>query len=539
MKMTQRFKKFAAIVLACMLILAMSACSNQGSSQPASSNDTSGSTSATPSQSGLENEKPIKFTMTYSDNPTFPFDANWMPINKVQELYNAEIEFQVYPISEYNNKVTLSLNTGNPPDVMMRVNASSNPFSEFAINGSFVPISDYYDWTPNTKALLEDNNLMDQVGNVSAKDGKLYHFPRISDKPIYNGGLLIRVDLLERYKLDRPTTYEELYNVCKVFKQNYPKSYPVTAYVGTGDFYKPTMPSFGISLGKGSDTGSYVLSYDYEKKEYFAGAISDNFKDYARFFAKLYAEGLLDPEFTNNPSDQWTRKLSNGTSMVTWSAYDQIGGIEANATEKGTKFDMLVPLMGTVAARCEAKPSLSDGIAISSSTTKRSDFERLVRTVDNLFCSPEAIWLFSRGKEGETYDMVDGKVKFKDSLINDPNGLFKALQVGYGIGIYNFQMVWERDFELTKKDDNYTVINDKATEMNSMPAQPPMPKFDPDTAEEVGILQAPLADTFEVWTVDFITGKKNVETDWDAFVKEMESKGINDLLKLYKDNLPK
>ena len=63
------------------------------------------------------------------------------------------------------------------------------------------------------------------------------------------------------------------------------------------------MPSFGISFGKSSSSGTGALSYDYEKGEYFEGCISEEAREYLRFMNKLYAAvsytHLLRLAFTN------------------------------------------------------------------------------------------------------------------------------------------------------------------------------------------------------------------------------------------------
>ena len=67
--------------------------------------------------------------------------------------------------------------------------------------------------------------------------------------------------------------------------------------------------------------------------------------------------------------------------------------------------------------------------------------------------------------------------------------------------------------------------------------QTPKPKFDDLEAEEAGSLQTPLADAWERWNDAFLTGAKSIEKDWDAYVKEMKTLGIEKMLKLYNDNL--
>ena len=63
--------------------------------------------------------------------------------------------------------------------------------------------------------------------------------------------------------------------------------------------------------------------------------------------------------------------------------------------------------------------------------------------------------------------------------------------------------------------------------------------FDDLTAEDAGVLQTPLLDTFEIWADAFITGKKSVDTDWDAYVNEMKILRIEEFCKIYNDNLKK
>ena len=68
---------------------------------------------------------------------------------------------------------------------------------------------------------------------------------------------------------------------------------------------------------------------------------------------------------------------------------------------------------------------------------------------------------------------------------------------------------------------------------------PPTPLFDDLTAEDAGMLQTPLSDAWEVWNDAFLTGKKSIDTDWDAYVTEMKDKGIEEFCKLYNDHLAK
>jgi len=494
--------------------------------------DSGNNASTTPAE-----EAPIEFTMTYADNPTFPFNPDWLTVKEAQKFVNAKITFEVIPYNDYQDKITLLLNSGTAPDVVTYIAPSGPPYSTFALNGALVPLNQYENLTPYFIQQVKRFNLEEEVKKCYLIDGNRYFMPSLYSAAFYDGGPIIRVDLLEKYGLKTPETYDELYDVMKVFKKNHPDSYPLTSLVAARVLYRFTMPSFGISLGQNSSSNSYVLSYDYEKNEYFAGAISDKFKEYLRYMAKLHAEGLLDPEFVNNPNDAWAAKMSTGKSMVTWAYYDQIGGITANSTIEGIKFDMLPPLRGPAGAYSQPKALTGVGIAIPSTTKKRPDFERLVSTVDKMFFSPEMAELFGQGVEGITFDRVDGKIKYKDEYVNSTDGLYKSLQVKCGIGTDQLQLVWDLPLEMLKYDENYARINSIVAEMKGIQTIPPKPKFTAEQVEEEGLLKAPLADMFEVWVTAFISGTKSIDMDWDTYVNEAKSKNIEKLLALYNDVL--
>lgn len=528
--------KLLSLILSLVLLLSLfAACSGTKETVKQPSATSSGGQSE---ESAPASAAPIEFTMTYADNPTFPFNPEWLTVTEAQKAVNAKINFEVIPYPDYNEKVTLSLNAGNAPDVLTYIDASKVPFSSFGLNDALVALNKYEKLTPNFIAQRDKFNLGEDVKKLHLADGNLYYLPSLYSSAFYDAGPLIRADLLKKYNLQAPTTYEEMYNVLKVFKQNNPASYPLTTLVEARVLFRMTMPSFGISLGKNSSSGSYVLSYDYGKKEYFAGAISDQFKEYLRYFARLYAEGLIDPEFTN-PSDKWTSKLATGKSMATWAYYDQIGGITSSSEISGIEFTMLPPLKGSGGAYHQPKDKTGVGIAFPTSTTKRADFDELVKVVDRLFFDPAMSSLFGQGVKGVTFDEVDGKIKYKDELVNSSDGLYKTLQIKYGIGTDQLQLVWDLPTEMLKYDDNYARINAVVAEMKGVPTIPPVPKFDSKQEEEVALLKAPLADMFEVWANSFITGKKDIDKDWDAYVAEARSKNIDKLLELYNKVLKK
>ena len=491
-------------------------------------------------ESSVKSDGPIKVSMYYSDNATLPFKSDWFSINSAAKNSNLDIEWEIIPIADYSTKVSLALNTGtNAPDVIL-YQTTKGENANLALNGALVPISDYSDWTPNFNKMVEKFGMTDEINQLKLKDGKRYYMPSLTDVPFYDGGLILREDLLEKYGLDYPKTFDDLYNVLKVFKENNPDSYPLTILAGPRVLYRMTMPSFGISVGKNSSSGTNTLSWDYANKKYFEGAISEGYKEYITYFHKLYKEGLLDPEMAEPiDGDRWSQKLATGKSMASYAYYDQIGGLEAASNIEGFKLQMYPSLEGPAGAHHQPKSKTGSGIMFPSKTAQRDDFEQIVRAVDNMFFSEENSKAFCLGEEGLTYTTnSDGSIKFTDEIVNAKEGIYKYLQLKYGCGSDVTQMVWINQREMSKYDENYSAINKTVEDMGDVIQYiPPTPNFDDMQSEEAGMYQTPLSDTFERWNDAFLTGAKDINADWDEYVSTMKKLGIEKFCDLYNENL--
>jgi len=490
--------------------------------------------------SGSSAGKPVELTIYYADNPTLPFRRDWLAVQKATELANVKVNWEIMPVQDYQTKVSLALNTGvNAPDVILGQSIAGENIS-LALNGAILPISDYSNWTPNFNARVAEFKMQADVDMLKLKaSNKRYNLPSLYDAPFYDGGLLLRQDILTRYNLPAPKTFDDLYNILRRYKQDNPSSYPMTVLVGPRVHYRFTQPSWGISVHQNGAGGSRVLSYDYDKKTFFAGAISEQYREYMRYWRKLYAEGLFDPEMAEPiSSDVWSRKLATGNAIATYAYYDQIGGVEAASSIPGFKLQMYPPLSGPGGAHHQQKNRTGSGIIFPIGVSKRPDFEQVIRAVDKMFFSEEAAKIWCLGVEGETYTMQGNTIKYADSILTAPDGIYKSMQLRYGCGADGTQLVWVNAREMTKYDANYADINKQVAAMNTaIQAVPPIPQFTGTTGERATSLMGTLYNTFIVWDDAFMTGAKSLDTDWNAYVNEMTTRGINELLNLYNSNL--
>ena len=116
-------KRYLLLVLSMMMVTLITACLQPvviEGDRMAPLNDNQSIEPTTPPEA----EAPIEFSMTYADNPTFPFNENWLVVKEAEKFLNAKITFEVTPYNDYQSKITLLLNSQTAPDVVTYIDAS-------------------------------------------------------------------------------------------------------------------------------------------------------------------------------------------------------------------------------------------------------------------------------------------------------------------------------------------------------------------------------------------------------------------------------
>ena len=118
----------------------------------------------------------------YSSKNASALDYNDMKImNDLFAQTNVRVEWENVSESVYAQQKNLIFgNADNRPDALYHAGMSSGEIIKYARRKVLVPISDYLDYMPNFKKLLEERpDIKSQLINVS--DGKIYTLPRIEE----------------------------------------------------------------------------------------------------------------------------------------------------------------------------------------------------------------------------------------------------------------------------------------------------------------------------------------------------------------------
>ncbi|MBQ2889616.1 MAG: extracellular solute-binding protein [Clostridia bacterium] len=476
----------------------------------------------------------MKVTMLFADNPVAPYKEDWLLLQEIEKRANVDLDIQVVPMSDINDKRKIIFNSGELPDLIGYT--WPNDVREYVGSGIILPINKYEDKMPNMKKKIEELNFYEEVNNLRELDGNYYVLPTMKETAYQGLCLILRKDIFEKHNIAIPTTHTELYDVLKKLKELYPDSYPMTGYSGYPQLLRSIGPIFNVDDLNNPDR----CSYDREADKWEFTPATEEYKETMEYIVKLSQEGLLDPETLTQDRNQWTQKLVSSTSFVTYGYIDQTGNLsDAGRKVYGEDFELIhvLPVAGPDGQVRVSKAGRGNNasVAISAAAAKRDDFDRLIEFVDWLYFSDEGISLCGLGVEGVTYlKEEDGYVR-PDTIKTElnPTGTL-SLTKDFGMATSNFYIVELEKFK-TKGNPVTREYYNTLTENNWI--MPPIPAvlINEEDKEDRSILIQKLTDFTERTVFDFVLGKRSID-DWDKYMKEIEDLGYKKLEALINKN---
>lgn len=469
----------------------------------------------------FHSETPMEVTLLYSDNATFPFNPEWISLQEIQKRTNVTIKPIIVPNSDYGDKMKLVLNSNDIPDFLSMAEGID---PQFGLNGILLPISDYMDQLPFFRAAIEKAGVESEIENEKLADGKLYYMPGIRvEVPLYDG-LAVRVDLLEKYGMDKPTTMDELYDFLLKYKEENPQSVPLTGRWSADAFFSFHAPVYGIL--NGSWTAPNGVYYDWYTNQYECTYTSERYKQMIMDLARFYEAGLLDPEAFSQSTDQWKAKLSTGISI----AAHMWNGNDADIMAISPEYDiqMLPPLNAIegIIGTTEPYSHLKHGWAMPAKAVNDPNFEKKLAFMDWMIHSEESTVLGHWGVEGVTFHYdEEGNKYWDDKIANAPGGAGGVTQPEYGLCINSLNPSTPEDYELSISLPYMLEVSAFVKENDLFGKVGPKAKFDADETEDLNLMVVPLLDYCTKREQEFIFGRADIEAEWDAFVQEVLRRG--------------
>ncbi|WP_327672516.1 MULTISPECIES: extracellular solute-binding protein [unclassified Streptomyces] len=480
--------------------------------------------------------KALSFSTLHNNNPVYPTKDGWLFWKELAKRTRVTLKPVDVPLADYEKKRGVLIGSGDAPFLIPKTYHPSEV--AFVSSGAILPVSDYVNLMPNFRAKVKQWKLEPEIDSIRQSDGKYYLLPGLHEKVKSGYSMSLRTDILDKHGLALPTTWDEVYDVLKALKEEYPGKYPMTDRWSTntpfpcGALFQYLGQAYGVRAGWSYDN----ISYDGKAKKFVFTPTQDGYRAMVEYLRKLVAEKLLDPEAFTQQDDQAVQKLLAEKSFV-MSANPQelVQNYRYNLKKqvKGAKIEMIPVPLGPAGAVVNGGSRLENGVMISSKALKEDTFVAMMQFVDWLFYSDEGQEFCKWGVEGVTYTKSGGTYKLKDGITlmgSDPDAP-KDLQKDFGFfnGVFTYGGSWELVSSNFSADEQK--FQDGMSKRKELPIGPAHPLQSAEQ-EQATLWDTPLKDHTIQNTLKFVLGKRPM-SQWGDFLAELKAKNSQQLVDLH------
>jgi putative aldouronate transport system substrate-binding protein len=391
---------------------------------------------------------------------------------------------------------------------------------------------------PNYRAKVKKWKLEPELDSIRQADGKYYLLPGLHERARSSYSLSLRTDVLDKHGLTLPTTWDEVYDVLKALKEEYPDKYPWSDRWSTntpfpcGALFSYLGQAYGVKAGWTYNN----ISFDAKAGKFVFTGATDGFRRMVDYVRKLVAEKLLDPESFTQQDDQAVQKLlAEKSFVISANPQELVQNYRYNLQKqvKGARIEMVPVPLGPAGPVVLGGTRLENGVMISSKALKSDTFVAMMQFVDWLWYSDEGQEFCKWGVEGVTYTESGGTYRPKPgiSLMGSDPQAPKDLQKDYGFsnGVFTYGGSWALFSSSFSPDEQK--FQEAMAERKQLPIDPahPLQSFE---QEQATLWDTPLRDHVTQNTLKFVLGKRPL-SEWDDYVAELRAKNLDRLVDLH------
>lgn len=448
----------------------------------------------------------------------------------MEELTNVHIEWVALENDEKRNIIFAS---GDYPDMAFG-NGRWQSFNAEQLNeGVVLDLVPFFNkgYTPNLDGIFaEYPNSFAYMKNPQGQIQALANFGMIEFGYLENN-FSINVDWLKKVGMEKPTTTDELYEVLIAFRDQDPngngKQDEIPFSFTMNHNWENDRPMYGQWGLPVKDSAIAVRN----GKVLFA-PVEPGYKDFIKYFTKLYAEGLLDPEAFTQQSLMPKVDNPDGNTVGAFVG-GLVRGTEINPNRY--EFESMSPLQvpGYPKPEIWMHPGMLATKNMWIMTDKNPQPEITMAWMD-LFYTLENTLMSQYGPlDGEGIKQIDGKWSVQEV---DPEyigrNMFPTRVTGATlVDDYKDRIQLGAD-NLAKRDAFYTYYDGyQATEQWSRS------EATVEESETINLLRTDIEKLWRETEVRWITGEGDVDKEWDAYVAAFEKMGLADFIAAYQSNI--
>ena len=472
----------------------------------------------------------------------------------LEEVSGYDIEIISYSSSpaDYSQQLATDTAAGNElPDILWRFQIGDDLIEKYGEDGYFIDLSEYYAdreksanfWRMFEEYLSEEERdrvwRLIHAENRDAEEGEedlegaIYVYPSVETTLIDTMDFmpLINQKWLDALHLQAPTTLDELVAVLRAFKTGDPN----------GNQVADEIPMLGPTGGLGSDTINWLVNFFIyhddtyyfnidENGQLYYPQMDDRYKEALRFIRGLVQEGLLNTNVLSYGYDRMRSVLMNtdmvgvtvihpslGFSMesdriLNWSALNLYGDVYYNSNQFYR--DVFIT------EDCEDPDAAWD----------------LLMTM----CCEESAIRLRYGEKGVHWDWADegaisvmgipATIKVTNDIWGSTNNSSWMNLAG---GIYPYtenEQNQPTGMETPQLLHKYELYQDLRANYDAALAKVdqsqvcPYLRFNEDE-DEIAKSRVDMKKEQKAWRNNFINGTRDIDADWDDYIKAMEEAG--------------
>ncbi|MCA0755159.1 extracellular solute-binding protein [Paenibacillus sp. N4] len=461
---------------------------------------------------------------------------------ELEEKFNVKFEWNAVESAGAKEKRQISLAGGDYPDAYI-LTTYVDQFSQadvlrYGQQGVFLPLNDLIDqYAPHIKSAMEKNAELRAFH--TAPDGNIYGLVAYSEcyHCSYPNKMWINTAWLERLKLNMPETTDQFREVLRAFKTMDPNGNGVADEIPLSG----STEDFGVRIVPFLMNG-FIYDDDRTYLQLMNGKVSlaadkPEWREGLAYIKSLYDEGLIDPgAFTQNAvafkqigENAGAQILGAGAAM-----HPDIFVNTGPGSTRGKDYNPLPPLQGphaSFATNMNIGVTPGAKFVITNKAGKEARIA-LIKMVDYMY-TPEGQAFAEVGKEGVDWrkplpgeQALNPAIKPQFTRIPAESGK-KSNNSGWS-GMGHFYMPREyRDSWVQGTDiyapDGYERRLMEATKLYDGHEPEQVLAVEPlwiqsEAADEVSFLQLGIRNYVEENMLQFITGSKRLEEDWEDYV---------------------
>ncbi len=485
--------------------------------------------------------EPASFSMLIGAAPHIEdYETNAFTLFQEKKT-GVHVDFEVAQAADFNTQLNLILNSSDYPDVINSMDAGVADVQKYGvIEKIFIPLNDFItpEIMPNLCALLTDA----QMKQIKQLDGNIYGFPSINEcyHCMYATKMFANMEILKELNLPVPTTTDEFKTTCEAFLKKYPNGIALggsNTWLGNFDLF--LLNAFTYSP-------FYSTNAITKDGKVVNVATTEGYKNGLKYLKELYDAGILYEGSMTQSADQMKALLLDESTPVLFLPAGFQGLVIDNLATPDLyrAFDAIAPLKGpdgTQNVSYERHAGvIPDKFCI---TDKAENPEMIAKWVDDFYSlegstaagfGPTAgvdYVLYPEGKVGingkpalvelmvpyskelqnrDWQDMmpVPNTSETRLGLVSDPDvDLFSPA----GFETYLYKISKEK-YEPYKDNGNYEDL--------------PVLKYTIDENELLSTITVEVNNAIQENKLAFITGAKDIDAEWDAYVTELNEYGL-------------